>query len=409
MRINSESWIRFCFWILWLGLFVSQSIIDFGATLLALTALTLLARSASDRQQAWVDIKSSPLSKLFLVWIGVLALGIFVVAPPEAPRWKLILEFRWMIEIGFWVYLLGKIEWEKKDLPWILAAPLIGAVYGLVVFIFDLGVQPPFTIIDRVGGFFDNPIAFAHNMGPITAGLIMGALVLWNAGRKPSWGFLGAVFVLAMSVLFSYTRGIWVGILIAALIVPSVAIPRRGWKLSLAAVLGALALMIVPQIRERVTQVFDPQRSYDSQRMTIWKANWMIFEDHPLLGLGYSENGRRLREYYDKMGVAEGQFESHAHNQYLHFLSGTGALGLLCYLVFLGGLLLLSLRLIRSPSIDPWGKAVAAGLLTAQIIFEVGSFTESNFSIAKNRALLLLLFALLFALKRKTLRFPTES
>lgn len=409
MRITTQSWIRFCFWVLWGGLFVSQSIIDFGATLLGATALFVIANSSEDRLKIWRELKSSWLTKLFVVWFVVLAIGLYFVAPPEAPRLKLLLEFRWMLELGGWVYLLQKIDWGKKDLGWILAPPFVGAIFGLVVFVFDLNVPPPYTINDRVGGFFENPIAFAHNMGPVALGFGIGALVLWSGGRKASWSFLLTLFVISLSVLFSYTRGIWAGVFIAALLVPPFAIPKRGWQVSLAAILGALCLMIVPQIRERVTQVFDPQRSYDNQRMTLWKANWLIFEDHPLVGFGYSENGRRIREYYDKMGLPEGQFESHAHNQYLHFLSGTGAIGLVCYLCFIGSFLYLSLRLLRSPQADLWGKAVVAALLSAQIVFEVGSFTESNFSIAKNRALLLLIFALLLAAKHKTPRFPTQS
>ncbi|MBX2989393.1 MAG: O-antigen ligase family protein [Bdellovibrionaceae bacterium] len=402
--MDSLKLLRGLLFFFWLSLFTSQSVMDAAASLLFIYAVVRLIQHPEERRALWAKFRSSRLAHLCVGWLLVVAVGIFVVAGSEVgigrEQWRNFLEFRWMLELGLWIYLLSLIRLDERDGAWIVAPPLVTAVFGLLAWVMNASPLHPGEAVGRVGGFFNNPMPFAHTMGPVAAGFAAAWLVIWKERRTPAWGFLLIALVLNLSVLLSMTRGIWIGILAAALVLPPLLWKKRGWILSLSVVVtGVLLAFSVPVLRDRVTEAFDPSRSYDGQRVVLWQTNWRMFLDHPIFGVGYSENRRHLREYYDRMNLPTDQFESHAHNQYLHFLSGTGALGLLCYVLFLGSFLVLNWRLVRRPTGILFEDALAACLLAAQITFYVGSVTESNFSISKNRYLILFVLALVAALK----------
>ncbi len=68
-------------------------------------------------------------------------------------------------------------------------------------------------------------------------------------------------------------------------------------------------------------------------------------------------------------------------------------MGLLCYLSFMGLILAKTYQGYRASSGTVWG-AWQLGLLASLFCFWVGALTESNFNIAKNRYLFLMLAAL---------------
>ena len=158
----------------------------------------------------------------------------------------------------------------------------------------------------------------------------------------------------------------------------------------------AILFLFWQRFHDRILFMFDYSNNYDSERVWLWKANFKIFMDHPLLGIGYGQYKFRLREYYDILGAPISQFESHAHNQYLHFLAGTGALGLLCFLIFVGFNLYSGWQLIRLTK-NTNLQTFAYGLFAAQISFLIGGLTESNFERAKVRWTYLVFTALVLA------------
>lgn len=402
--------IRVLFLFFWFALFISQSMMDLGAILLGLTGLWYLGKFPEVRNRAFRSMKTNCWVWLCLVWLVIIFVGLFVVAPPEAPRWVNFLEFRWMLELGLWVILLKSVRWQDRDLKWFLMPPLLSSIYGIWVWITKIDPIYPEESHDRIGGLIGNPMPFAHTTGPVAAGLAAICLLAFIRRKAlPKYFWIGTA-VICFAVVMTLTRGIWGGLLLAALVVPPALKMRRALLVSLGLVIfTAVVTAAVPFLRDRVTQAFDPSRSYDSQRVTLWETNLEMAKEHPLFGMGYGENRRRLREYFDRKNLPPGQFESHAHNQYLHFLSGTGSLGLFCYLLFIGCALWITWKMIRHPSGVFFQDSAAIGLLAAQIVFEVGSLTESNFSISKNRYFILLVIAAVIALSHQranTLKSP---
>jgi O-antigen ligase len=134
------------------------------------------------------------------------------------------------------------------------------------------------------------------------------------------------------------------------------------------------------------------QYTSNSDRLFLWKMNLEMFKEYPILGIGYGENESRAGEWAARMGNPEA-FTGHAHNNYLQWLAGTGALGFAAYMFFIGFFLYLTVRLWkRLPKELYWARAMTLAALGAQIHLHIGGFTECNFKAgATNHNLMLVL------------------
>jgi O-antigen ligase len=337
----------------------------------------------------------------FIVWMAIITLGL-TLNPVQGSFWDQFFEFRWMLE--FYVFALFISVYSKDPRTLKVFSFLMALSSGMAVAFYFMGYNPLTENISvqatnladatfRAGGLFDHAMPLAHSYGPLVLVFVGLLLVSRHEPKKCSVLTYLGVALMAITVLLTFTRGIWIGTA-CGLVLMGFFLNRR-WGLYILSgllIVSVMALTVSTKIRNRVMETVTMTNQGDQERMTIWKSNWEMTKDHPLVGIGYSQNKARLREYYDRLGVAPGYFEGHAHNEYMHLLSGTGFLGLLCYLIFL----IYAFRaafLAYKNSADRESKGLALGLMGAMTCFYVGSLTEANFSIGKNRHMILFLMA----------------
>jgi O-antigen ligase len=148
-----------------------------------------------------------------------------------------------------------------------------------------------------------------------------------------------------------------------------------------------------------VTSLLNPLESSNYLHVLVWKANWLIFLDHPLLGVGLGLNTPLMPQYYAQLGYPTETFKSHAHNDLLQMLAGVGLFGALCYIIFCAWFLRAAyLTWRRLPSNATWYRSLALGSFLAQIYFHIGALTQCNFTNGINNHLLIFLWALTAAL-----------
>lgn len=400
--------------LLWSMIFISQTGMDVAGTLVVALSFFFLVSSDSIQREFITKLKTGFLPKLFSVWFGIVLIGLILSSPPRHDAFLRLFEFRWMLELGLWVLLLRQFSILKTSWAWILTAPLLSALYGL--WVLGTGINlPPFPVQDlanRLGGFYGNPMPYAHSVGPVFVALMAGGGLNLLRSKAISWSWWIVTTILGVSVLLTLTRGVWLACFVSLLMIPLLLRAPRAKTIAIVIlILSGFAVGGIPSLRERALQAFDPNRSYDSERMVLWSTNLKIFRDHPIVGAGFGENRRLLETYYREAGLPENQFQSHAHNQYIQLLAGTGFLGLTCYLVFMVYVMRLAWILMRDDRLGNLMNSWGAGLFMGQVAFHLGSITESNFNIAKNRALLLFLIAVTLALhsqvrqsERKTLK-----
>lgn len=364
------------------------------------------------------------LEALFIsLWLTVIAIGLI-----GSPRIiELMSEWKWIFNLYFMYWFLiyyWKAHGNKDEtgptlaplsfwqpLLWILLACF---TYGAISYLtgVDQFKQLPLTHGKRFAGPFDDPMNFAHIYGMYFVFLIPFAidcltplknLRTFKQTLKDKKQILLFIVTLAigLSVALSLTRGAWIGVFVATIVI----FFTLNWRWGLSALaIGLIAALILyatsDTFQTRVNQAINPSQSYDNERINLWQANWAIFLDHPVVGIGHGEYKKYLPIYFEKLGIPADHFQSHAHNQYLQFLSNTGLLGLLFYLIFIGYLLIKTYQGYRA-SKDP----VLLGCLAAQVAFHIGAVTECNFERAKVRLVFLFFSALamsLITVRRKT-------
>lgn len=265
------------------------------------------------------------------------------------------------------------------------------------------GDQP----IYRAEGVFGSSMTFGNSIAlswcfPI-AWLLHGRLKATKNSGRLQWTYvLAAVCSILglLAILATMTRGVWLSA-IAALLVMSAKAHRRGLILIAGAVVlfVGISTVFLPELSGRMQSITDTKHSSNSARVQVWRANFEIFKENPVLGIGYGVNEDVVGEYYERIGITDG-FKGHAHNTFLQFLSGTGLLGFLCFATFTIYFLVITWRLGRQSTRDPsvesseWPKIFIEGAFGAQIAMIVGGLTECNFKDAEvNHQFILILAA----------------
>jgi hypothetical protein len=128
--------------------------------------------------------------------------------------------------------------------------------------------------------------------------------------------------------------------------------------------------------RSRLLSIWDPYLPANSVRLSLWKAGWKIFLDHPVFGVGDIDLAVLYKQYkskYDK------EIQGHMHNNFVHMLVILGTFGFLafCYLLF--RLIKIDLRIYRDVKNVPFASSYALGTIAALSAVIIAGLTEMNF------------------------------
>ena len=332
---------------------------------------------------------------LFLSW-QLLA----VAATPYSITLGLQQLARWVAAWLVFVLTLGTITDRRRAwglITALLLAPFVAALIGIGQFATASG-PPSFLILGgryaRAAATFGMPNPFGGylNMAwPLALALAIyfllgGRFTLPNSGRqvvrKSFRAFiLAALFgicaaVLLLGLFASYSRGGWIGAVVALFGMAWLAGRRTAVVASaglvfvlLAGLLGAFSVL-PPVVAGRLNAIVDNVRIFDAaketvtpenfavvERMAHWQAAWRMWQAHPWLGIGPGNFNLAYPSYFvGRWSVSQG----HAHNYYLHILAEAGPGGLLFYLLLIGAIFLQALRL-RSRACGTVWAAVALG------------------------------------------------
>ncbi len=374
-----------------LSLFTSMAGMEIFSWSLFLLALVELSRTR--------DLKSLLIGIDVVLWGFVVIVGLSLALNVES--FDGFMEYfgslRWVFLLYAYVYLMKRdgTVIPERGLQWTLTAGVILACgYGLLQFLTGLNplssrIVDPAGNFFRATGFFSMPLTYGYCMG--IGGLLLLGLSHNETARNKSILY-AAVAASALGVLISLTRGAWVAAFISffGLVLMQFGL-RKVWKY----ILGFLLMVVLivsfnESLRNRAVSIVDTQNHSNSLRFSIWKANFQMFKEQPLLGVGLGQNKRLLPEYYTKVGIAE-EFIGHAHSNYVQFLSGTGILGLLCYLFI--SFYFLRLAYVLWETQGPY-SGLGLGTFWAQIYMHIGGLTECNFTDGEVTHIVVLCWAL---------------
>lgn len=309
-------------------------------------------------------------TRMFWLWFGLLwALLLAAVVTPYAQQAALTQTSRWLVAFVVWFIAVQTVRqrWQVLGLvACLLLAPASEALLGLFQFISGDG-PPSFRIAAnlpyvRAYGTIGTPNPFAGylNMAwPLAVALAV--YVVWRAKddrrstitQLSTVGLWAGALVLLGGLLASFSRGGWLGAVVGAAGM-TLALGRRmahvvlGGALlaGLVVLLGSVGLLPAA-LSTRITSVVGSLALFDPSTVTVTPQNFAVVERmaqmwagvkmflaHPLTGVG---PGNFTLAYPDVTAPPWYVSRGHAHNYYINMAAEAGIVGLLAYLIWLGG------------------------------------------------------------------------
>ena len=294
-----------------------------------------------------------------------------------------------ILVIPVYIYFKHNVVEEKHIWPGLVAGSFIAQIVAIYQ------VFGPLNLPRAIGSV--HPILFGD------MALIMGVMSLagvgwWHQQRRwmavvPYCAFVAGLGASALSL----SRGGWVALPLLGLVLIWYSIRYLSCK-KLVYVLTMTFLLIgaiylIPQTRvqnhvelsiDNIDQYLNSTDANDPLRETsiglrfeMWKAAWLIFSDHPVIGVGWGDYQLKTMELADE-GLINRLVPKfyHPHNQYLSALAKGGVLGFLSMfsLLLFPGIIFYKYMHIKYK--DEINRMALAGLLFV-VGFACFSLTES--------------------------------
>lgn len=303
---------------------------------------------------------------------------------------------RWIVTLYGMTFILAYLKVPRVFFGGYVFSIFVASIYGFVTVYtkwdFIRGREVPFRLRTHDGEFFARAVSFLGS--PMQLGHTFSLAVCMLAGvlgyrvlasrEKNELGtaFLFLTLVLCgVCLIMTYTRGAWLAAL-AGLGVMLFLLSRRWFAIGAVAVVFLVTVLTFTseRFKTRAVSIFTTKENYSNMaRIELWQMNLAMFRDHPIVGVGLNRNEEIVERYYIQHDIPDG-FIGHAHSNYLQFLSGTGLVGCLFFMSFIGFYLFISFRLWkRIPADQIWHRGLLLGALGGQVALHVGGFTECNF------------------------------
>jgi O-antigen ligase len=205
-------------------------------------------------------------------------------------------------------------------------------------------------------------------------------------------GVLGAYLFLAIAVLFlTFSRAGWVALVPTAAVFAVRASRRISLLISLSVVALAVAVIMTPGGRERITTDMS-----GGERPLIYRSALRAYLDNPVLGLGYGDR-IVLKGYRERYMHPEARREhSGTHNIILQQAVETGTVGLIAFAALHLAALLGILRMYRRCTIPEVKWMLLWGVSTIVAFFTIGQL--HTLYRERNLMLFWLVMGIMFAL-----------
>jgi O-antigen ligase len=359
-----------------------------------------------------LPVRWSPVSSAAMFYAVVLFASLFFAADLGEGASEVI---KW-IELPI-LLLVAPAMLTLRQGKWLAAALITGAcvqaAIGLYQFIFRIGPDH-FLIMGqfmRASGVFQQPNPFGGFMGLALPVAVSLAIWAWSESTNaPSrrwlfvtWGlfYTGAVLLIGVGLLTSWSRGAWLGAMVGVLVVLVLRSRRAALLSAIAALLltsmallGTLSPTLLPQpitdrladvpayfgLTDVLSQPVTDENFSVVERIAHWTAAQRMWERSPWLGVGAGNYATvypevRLPRWEDPLG--------HAHNIYLNVLGESGLLGLAAFLALWGivvGWVWQRSHTKSAPGADKrWQAAVAIGVLGLVAHLSVHNLVDNLF------------------------------
>jgi len=408
--------LRVLLFLFFLATISSQSAMDLFASLIVLAVIFHFWKSKSELKVHLGAFKKTP-GQWFWFWLAgwFLASTLSLVFNQHSWRaWGALFDFKWTVFLFFLIAALQATRTFgipstlslKKFLP-AFAALSLASLYSIAIWYFRFDPLDPANDFSpwsggvRSGGLLSNPMTFAH-VYSLHLCLWLGLLIIGFVDQHRSkWLLLFGCAVTAVAILLSFTRGAWLGLIVAFLMMALVRNRKAGLLAGLGLAAGIFLLLNSWELFSN--RAFDLSRNGD-ERQIIWKAHFQLFQENPFFGVGFKQTSPQVVEIYKTWKAPSHTQIGHAHNQYLHWLASIGIIGCFFATGFFCFMALMNYRSYQKVRTALQRKslheAILLGGLGAHCLWFVGALTESSFEHSKVKYVLVLIWALVIKISQ---------
>lgn len=271
------------------------------------------------------------------------------------------------LEYLIWFFVGSNLLLNRRQFSALMRVMAVVAVLVAAVGIYQqiTGVETPAQWVDRAEGGITTRV-FSIVVSPNVLGsllvmyiIVTGGLLLSTRNRLERWLYLGALAALAACMVFTYSRGAWLALGLAAAAFSLMYNPRL---LAFMAALSVAAANLVPGVSTRLGYLFSPAYVASSQRagrLALWQTALDKFQQDPLFGSGFGTFGGAVAARR-----VPGSF--YVDNFYLKTLVESGLIGLLALIWLLASALrggYAAYKKIADSGLKTMAAAILAGLL----------------------------------------------
>lgn len=317
------------------GIFIATVILAFSPTmalvgLIILTFMSFLLNFARDEQMRF---KRTALDIPLLLFAGVLIISAVTSFTFMSSAMAVMVYLAFILSYYLLTNSISTKERLYTLIVFVLFVGLFVAAYGIYQHIFGFAEGTVWTdtsmfedIETRVISTFGNPNVLGEYLLlliPICVGVILG---IKNGYHKVIHLFI--VAMLSLCMIYTYSRGNWIGLLIAIFIFFAFYDKRFIWLALIGLVL--LPLFMPQNVINRFTSVGDMEDSSTSYRVYIWIGTLKMLKDYWLCGIGVGTEAFELM--YSNYALSA-ITAPHSHNLYLQIITENGILGIVVFAV----------------------------------------------------------------------------
>lgn len=350
-----------------IGIAILSSLWDEG--MMAIAFLYLCWRRAVNRAPRVSHV--TPVDGYIFLFVGV---SFFLMCAVSPYMGVAIDGLRAVIQYIFWFFIVIRLIEDDHDFSilygtLVVIATLIG-LHGIYQFIVAAPIpaswvsQTEQSVRTRVFSLTGSPNimgSFLVMFAPMAAGIAYYS--------KKFWVRLAAICaagVMCLSILFTFSKGAWGGLVIAVLLF-ALYLDRRLIALMVAG--GAGALLFVPSIANRITYLFTADYAAASARAgrsIRWATGLqLLHSENSWLGFGLGRFGGAVAMQNKLIEETDTFKYFYMDNYYLKTLVEMGYIGLIAFIVLLVGMSLWCLRAIgrtRRTDVHPLAVAMFSGM-----------------------------------------------
>lgn len=365
-----------------ISLFTSLAAMEILAPIIWLTGFACAFKAKDFCKPSWLIIGS-------LVGLVFTAMMSFYFNDINMPLLKYMGQLRWIVAyfgmVQFFYFLRPKISWST----FLNAAQLMIVIlsfYSVYQMFFAHDFFRPNAFFHslysnskyyRPNGMFNLPTTYAHVVSLFFA-FSVPMLIFRTQARRWEAYLTNTFFILApLSILMTFTRAAWISTsvwMFGFLSQKKLCVFKK--IVGVVVLLFSIIYFSSDNFRGRVNSIFDMGYEGNSHRIYLWKANFNIFKDHPLLGIGYeADTDRSIIDSYLRQIAPSDVIRSHPHSTYINFLSGLGLFGFFFLGLFIFANLKNTIEGLRVATSDQQ-KSLFWGILGMQVVFLMGAFSE---------------------------------